>query len=340
MADDHAAEQNAHKTTFATTMNYLRSQEFANRVRQIVRRPPPGKLSDALQIFMQVLRLASREDRLLLSSSWGTIHPELLASALIGLWPKRSRPTIYMLGCMWEPDNGLRGLTERLLVHLADRAIDRYIVQSTEEMTIFPEIWDVSQAKVRFCPFFFSFTDEELSEVENTPPGDHIFSGGNSLRDYEPLIRAAWCMPNRKFVIATRLLDGRPDLPPNVEAHPVSHLEFVSLMYSSAVTIVPIQPGLRRAAGQQTYLNAMWMGKPTIVTDTLGVHDHICHKQTGMIVDGSAAGYVDALDWIFNPQNHAAVEQMKINAHRDVTEKFSFENHVDCLLKILDEDCD
>jgi hypothetical protein len=339
MTNQSYDEQGTPRATFATTMNYLRSPNFADRVREIVRRPPPGKLMDAIRIFFQVLRLASREDRLLLSSSWGSVHPELLASALIGLWPARARPSIYLLGCMWEPDMGLRGLSEKILVRLADRAVDRYIVQSTEEMTVFPEIWKVSPTKIRFCPFFFSFTEDELRAVEETPSGDHIFAGGNSLRDYEPLIRAAWCMPERKFIIATRLLDDRPDLPENVEARPVSHHEFVSLMYSSAATIVPIQPGLRRAAGQQTYLNAMWMGKPTIVTDTLGVRDHIRHKETGMIVDGTAAGYIDALDWIFNPHNRPAVDQMTIAARKDVEEKFSFDNHIDCLLKIMDEDC-
>lgn len=324
-------------------MNYLRSQEFAERVCTMVRRPPPGRVKDAIAIFWKVVATAWKEERLLLSSSWGSLHPELLASAFIGLWPKRRQPAIYLLGCMWEPDRGLSGLIEKVVVKLADRAIDRYIVQSTEELTIFPQVWSVSQSKVRFCPFFFSFTENDLGEggrlTENTPHnGNFVFSGGNSLRDYAPLLEAARCLPEIKFVFATKLLNGRDDLPPNVEAHPVSHQEFVALMHASAATIVPIQPGLRRAAGQQTYLNAMWLGKPTIVTDTLGVRDHIRHKETGLIVDGTPESYLDALTWVFSPQNREAVGRLNAAARKEVQERFAFENHIHCLLEILDEE--
>lgn len=329
---------NRNKTTFATTMNYLSNQEFAARVCTMVRRPPPGRLMDGLAILWQVLKTAVREERLLLSSSWGSIHPELLACMVIGLWPKRWRPRVYLLGCMWEPDKRLRGLIEHVVVKLADRAIDRYIVQSTEELTVFPEIWGISQSKVRFCPFFYSFTEKDLRRVGRASRGDYVFSGGNSLRDYEPLVEAARCLPERKFIIATKLLDGRDDLPPNIEAKPVSHQQFVSLMANSAATVVPIQPGLRRAAGQQTYLNAMWLGKPTVVNDTLGVRDHIRHKETGLIVNGSAGSYVEALNWIFSPHNRDAVERLNLAARQDVQERFSFDCHIDCLLDLMDED--
>jgi glycosyltransferase involved in cell wall biosynthesis len=167
---------------------------------------------------------------------------------------------------------------------------------------------------------------------------DFVFSGGNSLRDYQPLVEAARCLPELKFVFATKLLNGKDNLPPNVESRPVSHPEFVALMSASSATITPIQPGLRRAAGQQTYLNSMWLGKTTIVNDTLGVRDHIRHKETGLIVDGSPEGYVEALTWVFNPQNRDQVRQLNAAARKEVQERFAFENHVRCLLEIMDED--
>ncbi len=276
---------------------------------------------------------------MLLASSWGQFHPDLLSAAVIGLWPASKRPTILMLGCMWEPDDGPLGLVERQIVKLADRAIDCYIVQSTEELEIFPRIWGVSPKKVRFCPFFFELDSEEITNASNFAHQQYVFAGGNSHRDYEPLVEAARQLPDLRFVIATHLLDGRTDLPPNVRAGTVSHQEFMGLLCSAAATVVAIRPGLRRAAGQRTYLNAMWLQKPTIVTDTLGVRDHVRHLENGLIVDGTPEDYVQALRWVFAPENRPAVSRLCHQAHEVVDTQFSFAKHISHVLSIVDDVC-
>jgi len=321
---------------FATTVDYLSDPRFAARTR-LVRRPPPGNLQDAAGIFGRILQAALKEDVLLLTSSWGRLHPDVLAAAAIGLWPARWRPIVVLMGCMWEPNNGFRRPLEKFILKLADRAVNRYVVQSTEELSVFPETWGVDPAKVRFCPFFFSFTPEDVEAAGNGPEGDYVFAGGNSHRDYEPLLAAARCMPERRFVFATHLLDHHNDLPPNVQVGLVPHRRFVSLMRAAATTIVPIRRGLRRAVGQQTYLNAMWLGKPTIVTDTLGVRDHVQHGQTAFIVDGTPESYVETLRWVFDPRNRQEIKRLGNNARRVVQEHFSFEKHIARLLKIMDE---
>ena len=321
---------------FATTVDYHSNPQFAARAR-LFKRPPPGKLSDAVRIFRHVLQIAAKEDRLLLSSSWGNIHPELVAAAWTGFWPRPRRPKIYLLGCMWEPNTGLRGWIERKLVQFADRSIDRYLVQSTEELEVFPRTWKVPAQKVRFCPFFYSFSEKDLVQIRQPLTDGFIFAGGNSMRNYLPLVEAARRLPEVPFIFATHLLDDHQPLPPNVKAGQVSHQEFVSLMVASTATVVPIQSGLHRAAGQQTYLNAMWMGKPTIVSDALGVRDHIRDRETGLITAGTPESYVEALCWLLDPANREAVEKMGLAARKDVRERFSFEKHVSRVLEIIDE---
>jgi glycosyltransferase involved in cell wall biosynthesis len=168
------------------------------------------------------------------------------------------------------------------------------------------------------------------------PNGNHIFAGGNSHRDYESLIEVAKQMPELNFVIATKHLEGRTDLPRNVIARPVSHHEFMELMLSAAAVIVPIRKGLHRAVGQQTYLNAMWLGKPTIVNDVFGVHDHIQNGETGLIVDGSSESYKEALEWVFSPANQDSLSRLCENAQIAVREKYSVHNYVDQLLAVID----
>lgn len=324
------------QVNFVTTINYLRSPTFAAQAR-LIKRPPPGNPIDALTIIWRVLQAAKKEEIILLASSWGHMHPDLLSAVIIGLWPRQMRPTILMLGCMWEPNKGVRGSIERQIIKTADRAIDRYLVQSSEELAIFPRIWRVSPEKVHFCPFFFELSDAELNATVEVPAEKYVFAGGNSHRDYEPLLEAARALPNLQFILATRLLNGRTDLPSNVKSGPVSQNEYIGLLRHAAANVVAIQPGLHRAAGQRTYLNSMWLQKPTLVTDTLGVHDHIRHMETGLIVDGSAGGYVEALKWVFDPQNKEAVQHLGQQAHQSVQENFTLETHINRVLYLIND---
>jgi glycosyltransferase involved in cell wall biosynthesis len=325
--------------TFASSLSFPDVPRFATRSTPLMM-PPRRKLTvmDELSMFLRVLRIARKEKVMLLDSTLGRFHPDLLAAVIIGLWPKRNRPIIVMGGAMWEPNTGIRGGVERLVIRLADRAIHRYAVQSSEELTIFPTTWGVSPSKTRLCTYFFSLTREQgglgstVSRKRN-----HIFAGGNSHRDYEPLVEAANQMPEYEFVFATQRLESHPRLPPNVVAGAVPHHEFMDLMASAAAVIVPVQQGLHRAVGQQTYLNAMWLGKPTIVNDVLGVHDHIQNAETGFIVDGSPSSYIEALNWIFHPQNQEQVSRLCENAQKIVRDKFNVQNHGNQLLSIIDE---
>lgn len=322
----------ARKCRFTTTIDYLDHPQFAARA-TLIHRPKTNSLRDGLRIGANILKAARRGNPLLLTSSWGNYHPDLIASALIGLWPQHRRPKIVMMGCMWEPSGGFRGWIEQKIVRLADRAITLYAVQSSEELSVFPKTWKVGLYKTRLCLYFYTFKPHE-TDVE--PEQGHIFAGGNAQRDYEPLIEVARRLPNQKFIFATDLLANR-QLPPNVTAGRVSHTEFVRLMKTAVINITPIRPGLHRAAGQQTYLNAMLLGKPTIVTNTLGVKDHICHEQNGMIVNGQVEQYVEAISWLCNPANQEAVEQIRIAAQKTAAQQFNFKNHVERLLTIVNE---
>ena len=236
---------------------------------------------------------------------------------------------------MWQPNRDWRRWLEPIIIPLADRAIQRYAVFSSQELTLFPENWRLEAGKVRFAPYLYSLQPAEvLPQPVNL---GHVFSGGNPFRDYDVLVEVARRLPEREFILATRRLDGRSDLPPNVRAGTLPHAEFMRQLQTAAAVVVPMQSGLRRAVGQQTYLNAMWLGKPTIVNDAVGVRDYIRPGETGLIVDGSAHSYVDALRWVFDPAQAAAVRQLGAAAHADVEQRFSPRSHALHLLRVMDE---
>jgi glycosyltransferase involved in cell wall biosynthesis len=60
-------------------------------------------------------------------------------------------------------------------------------------------------------------------------------------------------------------------------------------MAGCAINIVPMAGGLLHSGGQQTFLNSMWMGKPTIVTDPEGACDYIEDGVDGVLVPAGDA---------------------------------------------------
>ncbi|HEX8991333.1 MAG TPA: glycosyltransferase family 4 protein [Anaerolineales bacterium] len=318
---------------FSTTVTYEDFPAFAQRA-HILRRPNDSIWGELWQAWA-VVREAPRVRALLLDSTSGRIHPDLLAAILIGFLPRRRRPVVVFMGAMWQKDPGLRGLVQRFILRRADRVICRYALQSSDELPLFSAAWGIPMSKLRFVPYFYTFTDQDL-ETPNPPPGNFIFAGGNAHRDYGTFVEAARALPEYEFVIASRLLEGRT-LPPNVRAAEVPRDEFIRLMRASVAVVVPLRRDLIRASGQQTYLNAMLLGKPTIVTDTPGVSDYIHNDDIAWVVDGSAQSYVDAIREIFAPDHREQTLRRTREARQRVRESFSFDRHAERLVDVLDE---
>jgi glycosyltransferase involved in cell wall biosynthesis len=321
------------KFSFVTTLDYSDFPEYSERA--VILPLHDGSILGQLSYAFRIVRAARTCKALLLDSASGTIHPDLLASILIGFWRKSRRPVIVMMGDMWHRDTGLQGWVQKVLLCFGNRGIFRYAPLSREEFPVFSKTWRISDTKLRFLHYFYTFTKEDLNSPPPAPE-DFIFSGGNSHRDYGALLRAIEKLPEYNFVIASHRLDGM-QLPPNVQAGQVPRDEFIRLMRAAKMVIVPIQRGLTRSTGHQTYLNGMLLGKPTIVTETLGVKDHVVHNETAIIVDGSPDSYQEAIRWVLDPANKDAVQKICKQGQDSVVKDFSFEKHCQRLLDILDE---
>ncbi len=318
---------------FVTTVNYRDYPEFAQR--SIIMSKPESSLLGEIKFIPQLVRATSKAKLFLLNSTSGKIHPDVLATILIRLLPWSHRPVIVFMGAMWQRDDGIRGQLQKLILRLADGAITRYAVQSTDEIPLFASAWGISESKMRFVPYIYTFTDKDLSLPAPAREG-FIFAGGNSHRDYESFLEAINVLREHKFIIATHLLEGKT-LPPNVKAGPVPREEFIRLMRASDAVVVPMKKGLIRSVGQQTYLNAMMLGKPTIVSNALGVIDHVQDGRTAIIVSGEPESYVQAIRKVMDPANKFEIDQMCKNARDVVLSQFNFERHAERLLAILDE---
>lgn len=296
--------------------------------------PGPSTVTQELRRVAKVVFGGRKHQKLLLNAEAGSIQPDVLAGMVFGFMPRSRRPTVAIMGDMWQPDAGLTGRIQRAMIRLADRGIDHYIVYSSEALDVFPRMFGIDPAKVRLALYFYSFSDQELALARPASEGEHVFAGGNTHRDYDPVIEAARAFPDETFVLATNLLDDRTDLPANIRAGAVDHAEFVDLMARSKVVLIPVRRDLDRSNSQQTYLNAMMMGKPVVISDVFGVRDHAINGESITIVDGSAGSYVDSIGWLLDPANADKRDELVANGRRDAA-RFSRPEHARSVMNLM-----
>ncbi len=232
--------------------------------------------------------------------TWRERYRDLIGAVALKL---RGRPPLVVISdATIEP--GSRALAARLgllgrllpaLSRLLIRAVDgphvRWCVLSQAEVERFSSTWGVPGERVVFTAFTHTLpgaVDIEAIDVAAAvridaaaPDGPYLFAGGNSLRDYD-LLAAAAEGTGLRVVVASSWRPARPV--PEIAAGYVSHEEFMHLMQHCVAGVVPIAES-SRSAGQQTYLNSMALGKPTIVTDAMGVRDYIDDGRTGVVVE-------------------------------------------------------
>jgi glycosyltransferase involved in cell wall biosynthesis len=198
------------------------------------------------------------------------------------------KPTI-MIDCLWAVQSNLiKHKTKSALHRLSSLSVDKFVVWARHEISDFSRIFGIPKDKFTFIPFHTTI-NEFTYRIANE---GFVFAGGNSDRDYKTLIEAMRGLDIPLFIASSDpSLFADIDIPPNVTVQAVSHQEFRDKMASSRVTVVPIKKGLLRSPGQQTILNSMAMGKPTIVVGRKDAEDYIVNGETGVIVD-----YEDALE--------------------------------------------
>lgn len=294
----------------------------------------PLCLRHELALFWRVLRAGFNYETLLLFSSRGYLKPELVATILFGLLPRKWRPAIVFYGEMFEPDLGFKGWLERRAMRWADRAITLYSTHTEAEIPVVADNWAVSPDKIRASGFYLQDMGQAVTPK---PRGNHVFAGGNSFRDYEPLIQAAHLIPDREIIICSNAFDGRSDLPANVRAGLVAPADYDDLIETAAAVVVPLKTDVRRITGMLTYLRAMRAGKPVIVSNALGVSEFIEHKETGLVVESTAKSYASAIEWVLGEANTQAVDAMCTRAQDAVTQTHTVAAHVEKLLQIAEE---
>lgn len=313
-----------------STLDWWRRPRWTSRV-AIVRRDA----SPAVAI-RRLLGAAAGADAVVLDGATGGVVRAVDLGAAAALARRRAGPAVVITDATWSVGEGaLDRLTCRLGLAAIDGPRVSYCVLTAAEREVFPRTWGVAPERVFFTPFYYTAGDEDLE----APTSDHggVFAGGDSLRDYRPLLVAARHL-RVPMTLATRCVppEARTTLPASVQVGFLPHAEYMRRMREATVVVVPLAARWDRGAGQQTYLNAMALGKLVVVPDVMGVRDYVEDGRTGLVVPHDGAALEGAIRWAVDPAHRAAVRSIGARARDVVRERFSPERYVDAVLDVVE----
>jgi glycosyltransferase involved in cell wall biosynthesis len=141
--------------------------------------------------------------------------------------------------------------------------------------------------------FVYDSVDHRFFQPENIPVEDYILAIGQEQRDYKTLIEAVDGTGLKLIICASSPWSSHRLEIHNSSAEVtvvkgISYLELKNLYARARLVVVPLFDS-NYAAGVNTMLEAMAMGKPMIVTQSKGIVDYLTHDETGRFVSPARA---------------------------------------------------
>lgn len=150
---------------------------------------------------------------------------------------------------------------------------NKFIVMH-KDLSEYYRYYAIDKSKVEYVPFKSNcYEIRDTIEIED---GGYILSCGASHRDYDTLIKAVRetdikviiVLPNQAGAALhkSRLSEG--DIPENVEIirHDFSRNSWYDFLRKASIVVIPIDSDCIQPAGISVYLEAMSLGKPTIIS--------------------------------------------------------------------------
>jgi glycosyltransferase involved in cell wall biosynthesis len=233
-----------------------------------------------------------------------------------------SRRTVHvMYDCYWYGGGRFR----RGIMRFCLRQVDLCVVWTHVECSRYAGTYNVSPSRFAFVRHHHTLNRYQFEVGDD----GYIFAGGNSDRDYKLFCGAVGNLPI-SCVLATNLPASLAGVrvPPNVHVVNASAVEFRQLMARARIVVLPMRANTLRTGGQQTFLNAMHMGKPVVLVDPEGGVDYIEHGKTGLLVPfGDATALHNAIRYLWeHPEEaHAMGERSREVAVPLTTERCNME---------------
>lgn len=213
----------------------------------------------------------------------------------------------------------LTGGVRKLLARFALASIDRFVVHSQAEISVYSNWLNLPRDRFRFVPLQRAVKDIKFEEDLARP---FVLSMGTARRDYGLLFDVLSDLRYEAIVVAGPHALAGLTVPENVKVLSGLSLDQChKLVQRARVNIVPISNSTT-ASGQVTFLDAMMYGRPTVVTRCAASVDYIEDGVDGLLVppgDHSAMRF--ALESLWT--NTAQRARLGLAARQTVINNFS-----------------
>lgn len=246
-------------------------------------------------------------------------------------------------------------------LHLMKREIPHIVIghklSSTFKSRLF-SIWPLHQKfsqVVCLCRSQFDYTVNKLGFAESkvnfvydkvdhrffrplkVDTDDYILAVGREQRDYQTLLQAVLGTGLKLFVVASSPWSTyQIGMEPSEEVTVLRNITYQELrtLYAKARLIVVPLFDVDYAAGVNSLLEAMAMGKPSIVSRTSGIRDYVTDDETGVYV---SPGNVDELrDTILSLwEKPRELDRLGENARQVVEEGMNLDTYIDRIVQIV-----
>jgi glycosyltransferase involved in cell wall biosynthesis len=169
-------------------------------------------------------------------------------------------------------------------MQFAFKKIDTLVVSSHMEIELYSNYFNIPATQFDFVRWGVNYP-----EFENTPPvhnGDYISAVGGNARDYLTFIDTMRDLPDIPAIVVVRPhnLKGL-QIPDNVKVLTNIPMDAAySVIANSRLMVLPLA-GNAIPCGHVTIVVAMYLGIPSVVTDSSGVDDYIIEGKTGLLCD-------------------------------------------------------
>ncbi len=220
----------------------------------------------------------------------------VLFALLQAIVPWGRKPHV-MIDCNWyRSSNRVAHWLKGVRLRWAARSVKTFVVWASHECDDYAKAFGLPREKLAYVPFHDTIQNYQY-EIRDD---GYIFAGGNFDRDYLTLIEAVRTLDTPTWIATTRpeQLAGI-DIPAQVCVEGTTAAGFRQAMAAAKIVVVPMKGGLLHSGGQQTCLNGMLLGKPTIAVGRKWASDFIDDGVNGLIVDyEDPQGLQRAIRWV------------------------------------------
>ena len=262
----------------------------------------------------------------------GWDHPSLLFAFFQGLLRPRRKCHVVIYTKWRVPPSRLKRWLRLCQYRLVSSVVDRFVPLSHRQAEMHAHTWHIPREKFSVLPYHITMDNSDVAVCE----GDYIFAGGDDEKDYPTLLKAVAGLPYRVIIAAVHRyhFEGLR-IPETVEILTASREQYFQLMARARVVVVPLLNGAVRG-GEQTFLNAMLLGKPVIVLSECGADEYITNGESGIVLHcGDSTGLREAVLRVYEDDAF----RQKLARHAQATAaEFTPKRYSDGLLEIV-ADC-